>query len=331
MKAIQSRLVAVNGINMHVSEQGQGPVILLCHGFPETSYSWRHQMGTLAEAGYKVVAPDMRGYGRTDSPGSVEEFSMEHLVGDIVGLLDSMEVEDALIVGNDWGASVAWQAALRFPRRFRGLVALGVPMMRRAPVPPTTFFPRTEELELYALYFQGVGTAEQEFEENVAESVLKILYAASGEAGPRKEGDGTPNPFGMVNRKAGLLATLPVPNPLPPWLSQEDIDVYAQAFGRSGFRGGLSYYRNLDRNWEQEAAYSDAVVVVPTLYLVGERDTGLSIPGMREIIASMPELVPDLRGAHVIPECGHWIPQERPAILSKMIIDFANELEVRQA
>jgi len=327
VESIQYRTVVANGINMHLAEQGSGPLILLCHGFPETSYSWRSQMGALAAAGFKAVAPDMRGYGKTDSPQAIEAFSMEQLVADMVGLLDVLGVADALIVGNDWGANVAWQAALRYPQRFRGVIALGVPMMKRSPMPPTTFFPRTEGLELYALYFQNVGPAEREFSANVAETLLKIMYAASGEAGPRRESDGTPNPFGMVNKTQGLLAALPVPESLPSWMTQNDIDVLAREFERSGFRGGLNYYRNLDRNWEQEAEYSDAVVAVPALYLVGERDTGLSIPGMADIIASMTAQVPYLRGTHVIPGCGHWLPQERPEILSTMIIDFANELE----
>ncbi|WP_034296412.1 alpha/beta fold hydrolase [Herbaspirillum sp. RV1423] len=326
MEKIQYRMVAANGINMNVAEQGEGPVILLCHGFPETSYSWRHQMGPLAAAGFRAVAPDMRGYGKSDSPGAVELFSVEHLAADMVGLLNALDAKDAVIVGNDWGATVAWHAALRYPSRFRGLIALGVPMMPRAPAPPTQLFPHTEDLELYALYFQDEGRAEKEFETSVNETLVKILYAASGEAGPREQGDGTPNPFGMVNRKDGLLASLPLPSKLPSWLTQDDIDVFTLAFEESGFRGGLNYYRNLDRNWALEASYSDAVVTVPSLYLVGERDTGLSIPGMKEIIASMSAKVPCLRGTRVIPDCGHWLPQERPDVVSQVILDFAKEL-----
>lgn len=329
MESIRYRTIAANGIKMQVAEQGTGPLILLCHGFPEISYSWRHQMASLAAAGFKAVAPDMRGYGKSDSPRAVESFSVEHLAADMVGLLDALGAEDALIVGNDWGATVAWHAALRYPSRFRGLIALGVPMMPRAPAPPTQLFPRTEDEELYVLYFQDEGRAEQEFETNVAETLVKILYAASGEAGPRKQGDETPTPFGMVNRRDGLLASLPLPLKLPPWLTQDDIDFFALAFEQSGFRGGLNYYRNLDRNWELEASYSEVVVTVPSLYLVGERDTGLSIPGMKEIIASMPQRVPGLRGARVIPDAGHWLPQERPDVVSKAIIDFANELAAR--
>lgn len=319
-------MIRVNGINMHIAEQGIGPLILLCHGFPETSYSWRHQLRDLSAAGFHVVAPDMRGYGKTDSPDEIESFNMCEIVADIVGLLDALGEEKAIIVGNDWGATVAWQTALRQPQRFRGVVALGVPMMQRSPVAPSSFFPKTAEEELYVLYFQTPGVAEAELDANVKETLLKILFAASGEAGPRFPNDGTPNPFGMVSCKEGLLSALPIPNHLPPWLTQDDLTTFTDAFEFSGFRGGLNYYRNLDRNWELEAAMGGIPVSIPALYLVGERDTGLSIPGMKEIIASMPSLVTDLRGSIVVPECGHWLPQERPSALTDAIIDFANSL-----
>ncbi|GAB2899066.1 alpha/beta fold hydrolase [Paralcaligenes ginsengisoli] len=326
MNYTQHRIISVNGINMHIAEQGNGPLILLCHGFPETSYSWRHQLKELAAAGFHAVAPDMRGYGKTDSPAEIESFNVCEIVADIVGLLDALGEEKAVIVGNDWGATVAWQAALRQPQRFRGVVALGVPMMQRAPVASSSFFPKTDDEELYALYFQTPGVAEAELDVNVKETLLKILFAASGEAGPRLPNDGTPNPFGMVSRSEGLLSALPIPDQLPPWLTQDDLAIFAESFEFSGFRGGLNYYRNLDRNWELEAAMAGIPITIPALYLVGERDTGLSIPGMKEIIASMPSLVTDLRGSIVVRDCGHWLPQERPSILTDSIIDFANSL-----
>lgn len=323
-------MIRTNGINMHVAEQGNGPLILLCHGFPETSYSWRYQLTALAQAGYTAVAPDMRGYGKTDSPYDVEAFNVAELAADMVGLLDAYGVEKAIIVGNDWGATVAWQTVLRYPNRFHGLVALGVPMMKRAPVPPTSFFPQMGDLELYALYFQKPGVAEEELELNVSESLAKILYGASGEAGPRQPNDGTPNSFGMVNRKDGLLSTLPLPEAQLPWLTSSDLAEFSNAFEISGFRGGLNYYRNLDKNWELDEAYEDALITTPTLYFVGERDTGLNIPGMKEIIDAMPSVVPNLRGSKIIPGCGHWLPQERPGVLSKAIIEFANEITGQQ-
>lgn len=326
MSSTKHRMARVNGINMHIAEQGQGPLILLCHGFPETSYSWRHQLHALAQAGFHAVAPDMRGYGKTDSPDDVASFSVFDLVGDLVGLLDALGASQAIVVGNDWGATVAWQAALMRPDRFRGVVALGVPWMARAPVPPTQLFPQTPEAQLYVLHFQDPGVAEPELEKDVRETLLKIMFAASGEAGARQGDDGTPNPFGMVSRTQGMLASLPVPASLPPWLTSDDLDTFAEAFTHSGFTGGLNYYRSLDRNWALQAALTGLKVEVPALYMVGSRDPGLNIPGMREIISAMPQSVCKLQDAVILPECGHWLPQERPSELSAAIVEFAERL-----
>lgn len=320
------RLIDANGIRMNVAEEGDGPLVLLCHGFPETSYAWRHQLASLAEAGFRAVAPDMRGYGKTDSPAEIDQYTVFHLVGDVVGLLDSLESETAIIVGNDWGATIAWHAAVMHPERIRGVVALGVPMMGRSPIPPTQLFPQTDEALLYALYFQVPGTAEAEFERDVATTMRKLLYGASGDAGPRQAHDGTPNPFGMVSRRNGLLAPLPSPAQLPTWLTERDVDTFATAFAESGFRGGLNYYRNLDRNWELQVSLEGKTVEIPALYIVGECDVGLSIPGMREIIAAMPHFVPRLKETIVLPGCGHWAPQERPQEVSTAIVEFARSL-----
>ena len=323
---MQYRFIDANGISMHIAEQGEGPLVLLCHGFPETSYAWRHQLAALAAAGFHAVAPDMRGYGKTDSPADVEQFSLFHLVGDMVGLLDALGEKTAIIVGNEWGTSVAWQAALMRPDRFRGVVALGVPMMGQPPMAPTKLFPQSDEALLYTLYFQTPGLAEAEFERDVPLTLRKLIYGASGDAGPRLAGDGTPNPFGMVSRRDGLLAPLPDPAQLPGWLTEADLAVFAGAFAESGFRGGLNYYRNLDRNWELQGALAGRTVDIPALYMVGERDVGLAIPGMREMIAAMPALVPQLREPVFVAEAGHWLPQERPEQVSQAIIEFAKSL-----
>lgn len=320
-KTIQTRT-----IDMSVLDKGAGPLVLLCHGFPETKHAWRHQVVALAEAGYRAVAPDMRGYGKTDVPAHVDQYTVFHCVGDMVALLDALGEEKAVIVGHDWGATIAWQAALLRPDRFRAVAALSVPMMGSPPVPPTKIFPQNDEALFYTLYFQEPGLAEAEFEADPRLTLRKLLFAASGEAGPRKPGDGTPNPFGMVNRKTGLLASLPDPAALPEWLPAADFDRIVDAFGTSGFRGGLNYYRNLDRNWELQQATAGAKIAIPALFLIGERDTGLNIPGMEQIIAAMPGLVPELRGSHILPGAGHWLPQERPSEVSAMIIDFLGRL-----
>lgn len=317
------RLVKTGTITMNVLEEGRGPAVLLCHGFPETSYAWRHQVTALARAGFRAIAPDMRGYGASDRPDSVEAYSVFHIVGDMVALLDALGERDALIVGNDWGATVAWQAAQMRPDRFRGVVGVSVPLMGRSPVPPTQIFPQNDDAELYTLYFQTMGVAEAEFERDTRCTLRKVIFGASGDAGPRKLGDATPNPFGMVPRKHGLLTQLPEPQALPSWLSETDLNVYVNAFERSGFRGGLNYYRNLDRNWQLQAALTGVKIEMPALFIAGERDAGLSIPGMSEIIKAMPTLAPHVRTPLIIPEGGHWLPQECPERVNAAIIEFA--------
>jgi pimeloyl-ACP methyl ester carboxylesterase len=320
---MNERLVDTGTIKMNVMEEGRGPAVLLCHGFPETSYAWRHQVTALAKAGFRAIAPDMRGYGGTDRPDGVEEYSVFHIVGDMIALLDTLGERNALIVGNDWGATVAWQAAQMRPDRFRGVVAMSVPLMGRMPAPPSQIFLQTDDAELYPLYFQKPGVAEAEFERDTRLTLRKLIFGASGDAGPRKPGDATPNPFAMVSRKDGLLAPLPEPRELPSWLSATDLDVLVHAFERSGFRGGLNYYRNLDRNWQLQAALAGVEVEVPALFIAGERDTGLHIPGMVEIIEAMPTLAPRIHAPLIIPGGGHWLPQECPEQVNAAIIEFA--------
>ena len=321
-----SRILTVNGLQMNVAQSGTGPTVLLCHGFPETHHSWRKQMQPLADAGYHVVVPDLRGFGGTDAPREVGRYGLMELIGDMVGLLDALSARDAIIAGNDWGATIAWQSALIRPDRFRAIAAVGVPMMGRAPAPPTTLFPANAEAEFYVKYFQHEGEAEAELDADVETSLRKILYAASGDAGPREAGDKTPNPFGIVRHPGGLLGPLPFPKHLPPWIDETDIQAVTAAFRGSGFRGGLNYYRNMDRNWEDQAALVGLKVRVPALFMIGERDTGLAIPAMPDIIKAMPELVPNLRKVVRVPGAGHWLPQERPELFNAQLIDFLKTL-----
>ncbi|WP_246704264.1 alpha/beta hydrolase [Rhizobium sp. P38BS-XIX] len=323
---MKETLVKTRTIDMSILDEGTGPLVLLCHGFPETKYAWRHQVTALADAGYRAVAPDMRGYGNSGAPKREDQYTTFHAVGDMIALMDALGERKAVIVGHDWGATIAWQAALLRPDRFRAVVALSVPMMGRPPVPPTKIFPHNDEELFYTLYFQTPGLAEEEFNRDIAMTLRKLLFAASGEAGPRKPGDNTPTPFGMVSRKMGLLANLPDPATLPDWLSVQDFERLVEEFKVSGFTGGLNYYRNLDRNWELQQANVGQLIDIPALFMIGERDTGLAIPGMDQIIAAMPTLVPKLRGSHVIPGAGHWLQQERPTEISTLIIDFVKQL-----
>ncbi|NMK45311.1 alpha/beta hydrolase [Achromobacter sp. Bel] len=325
MTDFETRDVNVNGITLRVAAQGEGPLVLLCHGFPETSYAWRHQMPALAKAGFRAIAPDLRGYGASESPLDAAAFTTLDVIGDLVALIDREGAKDAVIVGGDWGANIAWQAAQLRPDRFRAVAALGVPIMGRPPIAPSRLFPKTESAMFYTHYFNQPGVAEREFERDIGATLRAIYFAASGDAGPRDD-PSTPNPFGMVANGRGLLDSLPLPATMPAWLTPSDLDVFIQGYQTSGFRGGLNYYRNLDRNWALQAALDGKKVDVPALYLVGERDTGLAIPGMDQIIDAMPGLVPRLRTTAIIPGAGHWLQQEAPQEVNDALIDFLRGL-----
>ena len=324
------RMIESNGIRLNIAEQGKGPLVLLCHGFPESWYSWRHQIEALAAAGFHAVAPDMRGYGKSDAPEAIDQYTIFHLIGDLVGVLDAIEAKTAVIVGHDWGANIAWQAARLRPDRFRAVVALSVPFRPRGPVRPTSVMPRTADAQFYQLYFQEPGVAEAELERDPRATVRNMLYGASGDgaaaARAAAASSGASPNLGMVPKGGGFLRGSGAPATLPAWLSEADIDFYAGEFKRSGFRGGLNYYRNIDRNWELTAAFADVKVTVPALYVAGDRDMVVSFPGTDQLLANLKQFVPALRNIQMLPGCGHWTQQERPGEVSAAIIDFVRGL-----
>jgi pimeloyl-ACP methyl ester carboxylesterase len=330
MSDTTQRMIESNGIRLNIAEQGKGPLVLLCHGFPESWYSWRHQIDALAAAGFHAVAPDMRGYGKSDAPEAIDQYTMFHLVGDLVGLLDALEAKTAVIVGHDWGANIAWQAARLRPDRFRAIVALSVPFRPRGPVRPTSVMPRTADAQFYQLYFQEPGVAEIEFERDPRATVRNMLYGASGEAAAAiraaAASSGASPDLGMVPKGGGFLRAPGAPATLPAWLSEADIDFYAAEFKRSGFRGPLNYYRNIDRNWELMAAFTGVPVTVPALYVAGDRDMVVSFPGTDQLLANLKQFVPELRSIQMLPGCGHWTQQERPGEVNAAIIDFVRSL-----
>src|SRR5882762_3453177 len=224
MNEPRHRTVEANGIRIHLAEQGNGPLVMLCHGFPESWYSWRHQLTALSAAGFRAVAPDMRGYGMTDHPAEIERYTLFHLVGDMVGVLDALGEKTAVIAGHDWGAPVAWHAALLRPDRFRAVVGLSVPYRPRGSIAPTTVMAQNEDAIFYQLYFQEPGVAEAEFERDTNVSLRTLLYSASGDAPRRDWGGAAANAVGMVSRQAGFLSGMVNPATLPHWLSEADID-----------------------------------------------------------------------------------------------------------
>jgi pimeloyl-ACP methyl ester carboxylesterase len=322
---IQHRTVEANGIRMHLAEEGSGPLVVLCHGFPESWYSWRHQLPALAAAGFHAVAPDMRGYGATDAPDAIDRYTLLHLVGDVIGLLDALGAETAVVVGHDWGAPVAWHAALLRPDRVRGVVGLSVPYRPRGTAPPTSVMPQTDDAMFYQLYFQTPGVAEAELERDVHGTLRRLLYSFSGEGFPSIS---VRSPFGgaMVAKKGGVLDGTVAPEMLPGWISDADIDVFAGEFSHAGFRGGLNWYRNIDRNWELLAPHAGARVMVPALYVAGDRDLVVAFPGMDQLIANLSRFVPELRGTSILPGCGHWTQQERPTEVTDAILSFLKKL-----
>ncbi|MGH7055800.1 MAG: alpha/beta fold hydrolase [Stellaceae bacterium] len=319
MAEITHRIVETNGIRLHIAEAGSGPTVLLCHGFPELWYSWRHQISALAAAGFHAVAPDMRGYGETDAPPEIERYTLLHMVGDMLGLIDALGIARAVIAGHDWGAPVAWLAAQLRPDRFPAVIALSVPFRARGPARPTSVMPQTEDAVFYQLYFQEPGVAEAEYDAHVRAMFRVNRILISGDAPP-----GLP-PFGMVPRRGGWFGRVPEP-PLPAWQSETDVDVYTSEFTRTGFRGGLNWYRNIDRNWELLAPFDGLPVTVPALYIAGERDPVVRFPGMERHIADLPKFVPQLRGSIMLPGCGHIIQEERAAEVSALMIDFLRAL-----
>jgi pimeloyl-ACP methyl ester carboxylesterase len=320
--SIAHRTIGANGIHLHVAEQGNGPLVLLCHGFPDLWYSWRHQLTALSAAGFHAMAVDMRGYGGSDRPEAIDQYTLLHLVGDMVGLLDAIGVQRAVIAGHDWGAVVAWHAGLLRPDRFRAVIALSFPYLQRSPVAPTLVMPRRENAVFYVLYFQEPGVAEAELERDVRQTFLKMLVDGSVAGKPR---DGINGPVGMVPRD-GVLSGRPTATTLPDWLTQADIDFLVREFERTGFRGGLNWYRNADRNWQLLAPFDGAKVTVPALYMVGDRDLIMALPGMDRAIATLANTVPQLRGELVLSDCGHWLQQERAFEVNAAMIGFLREL-----
>ncbi len=299
---------------------------MLCHGFPESWYSWRHQLAALAEAGFHAVAPDMRGYGQTDQPEAIDQYTLLHLVGDIVGLLDGLGAPTAVIAGHDWGAPVAWHAALLRPDRFRAVIGLSVPFRPRGATRPTTVMPKTSDAMFYQLYFQEPGVAEAEAGRDPRATVRRLLYWGSGDAPRRAEPRLGRGDVGMVPRGGGFLNPRDAPATLPSRLTETDVDFYAGEFARAGFRGGLNWYRNIDRNWELLAPWTGAKVTVPALYIAGDRDLVLAFRGMDQLLPALKQFVPNLQRTVILPGCGHWTQQERPREVNDAMLGFLKAL-----
>jgi pimeloyl-ACP methyl ester carboxylesterase len=311
---IRHRTLQSNGIDMHVAECGTGPLVLLCHGWPELWYSWRHQLRALGEAGYHAVAPDMRGFGQTSAPADIQAYSIFHLVGDMVGLVDALGERSCAIVGHDWGAPVAWHAALMRPDLFSAVVGMSVPFRARARAYPLQLLREHGHHGYYWLYFQEPGVAEANFERDITLTFRRLLFTASGDGPPDRKG-------WLVTHGAGLIEQMNEPAALPAWLREADIDAYAREFARTGFRGGLNWYRNIDRNWELTAPWQGARIEPPALFLAGTREPVLEGRRGQVSLEEMAPLVPNLT-VQRIEGAGHWLQQERPAEVNSALLAF---------
>lgn len=316
------RLIECNGVRLRIAEEGTGPLVLLCHGWPELAYSWRHQLPALAGAGYHAVAPDMRGFGGSDAPEDSGAYTLLHLVGDMVALVAALGAREAVIVGHDWGAPVAWHAALLRPDLFRAVVGMSVPHAPRGPAPPLASLRRAGIGDFYWLYFQEPGRAEAEFERDVPATMRRLL------AGRPAPGTVRRDPL-RLPANGGFLSGMEAPAELPPWLTEADIAQMADEYRRTGFRGGLNYYRNIDRNWELLAPWQGALIRQPALFIAGDRDMVITseVMGGGKRVARLAECVPGLRRTLLLPGAGHWIQQERPEEVNAALLGFLRALD----
>ena len=310
---IKTRRVATNGIELNIAEQGEGPLVLMCHGFPESWYSWRHQFQPLADAGYHAVAPDMRGYGSSDKPHAANAYNQVEVVNDIIGLIPALGYESAIVFGHDWGAPTAWSCALHHTDKVTAVGALSVPFSPRAPAPPLDTLQQIfKDQFFYQLYFQEEGVAEAELERDVRTALRKFYHMASGQMdlstlNPNKPAD------------ADLLSDLEDPAEMGVWLSAADLDFYVSEFEASGFRGPLNYYRNHNLTWQLTEG-APTTIEQPALFVAGDRDGVIMMAA--EALKNMPTHVPNLSINELIPGAGHWTQQEAPQETNDYMLKF---------
>ncbi|MFJ5308981.1 alpha/beta fold hydrolase [Streptomyces sp. NPDC088350] len=318
VKDVTHRLVPGPAGRIHLVEQGTGPLVLLVHGFPESWYSWRHQLPALAAAGHRAVAVDVRGYGRSSRPEDVSAYRMLDLVEDAVAVVHALGERSAVIVGHDWGAGIAANSALLRPDVFRAVGLLSVPYAPRGgPRPGEILTGMGGDEEFYVSYFQRPGRAEAEIEPDVRGWLAGFYAAFSAGTMPAP---GTPDPHFVSRADGTLRERFPTAAGLPAWLNEDELDVYAGEFERTGLTGALNRYRNMDRDWEDLAPFDGAPVTQPSLFLGGALDA--STTWLADAIAAYPATLPGLRGSHILEGCGHWIQQERPAEVNQHLTDW---------
>ena len=319
MAEISHRFVTANGIRIHLAEAGSGPLVLMCHGFPESWYSWRHQMGALANAGFHVLAPDMRGYGQTDRPAQVEAYDIFQLAGDLVGIVNALGEEPTVIVGHDWGAWIAQRAALLRPDLFHAVALLSVPFLPRQQISPSAWEQQQYPGKIfYQQIFRAPGS-EKIFEADVRATIINALYSASGEPPADQRWKFAIDPEAVTSMAS------PAAPKKPGFVTDTDIDFFVGEFTRTGFAGGLNYYRNVDRNWALTPFLDGAKLRQPTLFIAGDRDGILGFWGKQ--VEEMERNVPNLVRKAILPGVGHWTQQERPEEVNRLLLEFLRGLK----
>lgn len=317
------RTVNAGELSLRVAVEGEGPLVLMVHGFPESWFSWRHQMGPIAAAGFTAAAIDVRGYGGSDKPQPAEAYAMERMVADVAGAVEALSPgAPAVLIGHDWGAPIVWNSALIRPDRVRAVAGLSVPYTG---VPQQSFSRMIAEVFtsrgkfFYQHYFQDQGVAEAEMQADVRGALRKFYYAISGDAP-----DGTwPN-----DKVVGdpLLLRLPDPEPFPAWLTPADLDYFVGEFEGSGFRGPINRYRNHDRDFAYLKQFQGRTIDQPSLFIGGQRDLVLTMFGRVDFVPLMKTQLTDLRGHDILPGCGHWTQQERPEAVNERLLTWLKGL-----
>ncbi|HKU36524.1 MAG TPA: alpha/beta hydrolase [Polyangiales bacterium] len=314
------KLIETRGVRLRVLVEGRGPLCVLIHGWPESWYSWRHQIDALIAAGYRVAAPDMRGYGGSDKPHAIEAYDMVEMTDDVLGVIEALARPDeaAILVGHDWGAPIAWVTAIRHAARVRAVIGMSVPHLGRGKLPAIERFHEAYRGRFfYQLYFQTPGVAEAELEADLPATIRKIYSAPAGVMGNDSEPKGA---------DAKFLDGLVDPAVLPEWLTQADVDYYVSQFRGSGFRGPLNRYRNQQRDHALLPELSERKVEQPALFIAGAADPVLHMfPGI-DVIERMDRWYADLRGKVIVPGAGHWVQQERPREVNEAMFAFLGEV-----
>ena len=307
-----------DGVTISAAVHGSDsdPTVLLLHGFPQTSHCWHHQIDPLVAAGYHVVTPDLRGFGQSDVPQEVDSYLIGTVVADVTSVIEGLGLEKAVVVGHDWGASLAWTTAALAPDRVRAVAALSVPFTRRPSSPPIErLVEKAGGLFFYMDYFQTKGPAEAEFEADPRGLLLAMLHTASGAGTPRM-----PGPRGSTK----LSDQQVLPDALPPWLSEEDLDAYVMAFAKTGWTGALNWYRAMDPSWRAFPTVGTVPLPMPSAFLAGEKDLVLAFTPRKHHA----ELLTDLREELILPGIGHWVAEEAPQQTTDFLLRFLSQVAV---